>query len=49
MTFPSRKFYLTRTPLKTLPGSLTKQDVKLLLLLLLLLSRFSRVRLCVTP
>ena len=48
MTFPSRKFYLTRTPLKTLPGSLIKQDVKLLLLLLLL-SRFSRVRLCATP
>ena len=46
MTFPSRKFYLTCTPLKTLPGSLTKQDVKLLLLLL---SRFSCVRLCATP
>ena len=49
MTFPSHKFYLTSTPLKTLPGSLIKQDIKLLLLLLLLLSRFSRVRLCATP
>ena len=30
-------------------GAIAFSDVKLLLLLLLLLSRFSRVRLCVTP
>lgn len=30
ITFPSHKFDLTRAPLKTLPGSLTKQDAKLL-------------------